>query len=274
MDKHLQTFFDVIDTEEKAYWLGFIAADGYVMPNKSVIGITLSIKDNNHLNKLAKIFNMVCKERATVHNVTKKEQISSYMYLCSKHMVSSLDSKGIQRNKTDNLDDSVFSSIPEHLLHHFIRGYFDGDGHITNKKEIRFVLAGTEKMLTKIRDILAINCGINENSYVKKVKGCYILRYAGSYQLIKIRDYLYKDATIFLDRKQVEFFSISPPEFSSKFRGVSFDKRRKKWRCRFQYKYREVYIGHFDSENAAAEAFDTAAKKLGYPRYKLNFCSG
>lgn len=60
INKHKSTYFinenifEKIDTEEKAYWLGFIYADGYVSTNTYAFGIELSIKDIDHLIKFKK----------------------------------------------------------------------------------------------------------------------------------------------------------------------------------------------------------------------------
>ena len=44
-------FFQQIDTEEKAYWLGFLFADGYVSSKGNFIGLNISLKDIDHLKK-------------------------------------------------------------------------------------------------------------------------------------------------------------------------------------------------------------------------------
>jgi len=43
--------FDNIDTEEKAYWLGFLYADGWVSSKGNTVGLTLALKDIEHLKK-------------------------------------------------------------------------------------------------------------------------------------------------------------------------------------------------------------------------------
>jgi hypothetical protein len=47
-------FFDLVDAEEKAYWLGFLAADGNVHKNGMGISLTLQERDKDHLNKFLK----------------------------------------------------------------------------------------------------------------------------------------------------------------------------------------------------------------------------
>lgn len=48
--KNILTYFENIDTEEKAYWLGFLYADGYVNANEDKIELCLAEKDFHHLS--------------------------------------------------------------------------------------------------------------------------------------------------------------------------------------------------------------------------------
>ena len=51
MIEYHRHIFDQIDTQEKAYWLGFILADGYLNTNKHMLRIKLGDKDKHHLEK-------------------------------------------------------------------------------------------------------------------------------------------------------------------------------------------------------------------------------
>ena len=51
MKKYNRHIFDTIDTPEKAYWLGFIIADGYLNINRRMLRIKLGDIDKSHLIK-------------------------------------------------------------------------------------------------------------------------------------------------------------------------------------------------------------------------------
>lgn len=131
--------FDILDTEEKAYWLGFIWADGCITNVKEnklnyAFELGLSIKDIEHLRKFCKFADIPeTKIKVRKNNGLNKDR---EYYLCrvqisSKHLWNTLNNYGCYPNKTTN---EIFPSIkifskPE-LITHFIRGFFDGDGWV------------------------------------------------------------------------------------------------------------------------------------------------
>lgn len=113
-------------------------------------------------------------------------------------MTKALAKLGVVPNKTFKLE---FPNIKEKYYSHFIRGYFDGDGSFPSGRHgAGFSLVGRQGFLEKVRDILIENCKLNKVGVYKRVN-IYTLNYGGQIQMKRITDYLYKDATIFLQRK-------------------------------------------------------------------------
>ena len=93
-------------------------------------------------------------------------------------------------------------------MHHFIRGYFDGDGSIhvdTTTNNLKFQIVGNESMLQRITNELINSCGVNNNKiHGKGVTKC--LAFGGNIVCKKIYDYLYKDCgNLYIDRKKKIF---------------------------------------------------------------------
>lgn len=78
---------------------------------------------------------------------------------------------------------------------------------------------------------------------------------------------------------KVESVIEEPPLFAgrpktSKYRGVSLDKGKKKWRARIEARGKAYDLGYFSSEKMAARAYDRAARKLHGNGAKANFGDG
>lgn len=197
-----ENFFEAIDTEEKAYWLGFLYADG----NISNINIELTLKydDINHLEN----FKKAIKTDATITDGYRKCDISTNpdkqlryarLIVTSTKMVNDLIKLGCISNKSLALTFPTKEQVPNHLLIHFIRGYFDGDGcvYIDKSKTPSFLfqVCGTYDMLIHIKSYFDIKAN------VRKIGNYYDLRCKGNIKATNIFDTLYKDATIYLQRK-------------------------------------------------------------------------
>ena len=63
----------------------------------------------------------------------------------------------------------------------------------------------------------------------------------------------------------------STKEHTSRYKGVSWDKRAARWRADLRYGYRSITLGRFESEEDAARAYDRAARRYHGVFARLNF---
>lgn len=202
-------FFSTIDTEEKAYWLGFMYADGYVTGTK-IVGCKLSTKDEEHLIKLR---NTLSPTKPLYYDETSQgfgnNTKSVALILTNRNIFKDLVSKGCIQNKSKLLTFPNENIVPKELIHHFIRGYFDGDGSVTAginpKGHIRILIGivGTESFLSEIRKALSLED--TKYLYKYKNKDIHELKVGGTNVVKAIYNFLYKDATVFLERKYIKF---------------------------------------------------------------------
>lgn len=204
------TYFDKINSEEKAYILGFLVADGCVKEeirkNKSSwrIAFCNSIDDAEIINL---IHDRICPEANIVipkikHNRRKKKQY--ILQWTSEHMCKTLSKYNIIPRKTY---DKSFK-LPENLLtdelwRHFIRGFFDGDGHVGDCT-VEFVFT-SELFMNQI-----MNWFKNFNYRIYHIEGKttdYWKVVIPTNRKIKscIYHYLYDGATCYLTRKHDVF---------------------------------------------------------------------
>jgi intein-encoded DNA endonuclease-like protein len=103
---------------------------------------------------------------------------------------------------------NVLDNIPKPLRHHFIRGYFDGDGCISSglvsskKRWLAVSMLGTYEFLEAIRAEINLSAG-----KVAKKPGTnvYKLSYHGKNRMFQMKDYLYKNASVYFPRKFDKF---------------------------------------------------------------------
>lgn len=200
-----ENYFETIDSEEKAYWLGFLYADGYVMnddKNKQYrVVLTLKENDKMHIELFKKCLDSNNPIRSVCEKLKDKECFSSQFYVYSKKMVDDLYKNGCVQNKSLVLKPPI---IMDNLTGHFIRGYFDGDGSIYyDKKRDRYIFSilGTNELLTWICDKIGIEKHIRN---AKKNTLCKEMRVNKKDDLIKIYNYVFKDSNIYLNRKMLQ----------------------------------------------------------------------
>ena len=200
-----ENYFSIIDTEHKAYWLGFLMADGSM--DKTCTKWTLNISSNDEymLSLLLKDLNSTSTIKHSINNGFEYSRI----LICSLKMCKDLIYHGIVPHKSGK--EILPNTIPNDLVRHFIRGYMDGDGSIVvydrGKSAIRLDFAGMSyNIFYSIHKHLLNNNIIDCNIIIKQENNsnCNHLNYHCA-NAIKILDYLYKDATIYLERKYLKY---------------------------------------------------------------------
>lgn len=210
-----EDFFKVINTEEKAYILGFICADGHIERDRLVI--TVSVKDIDILNKIKNALHSShpIKEvqRVNPYNKSDRKQLTLVeLMIGSVELVKPLFNIGLATNKTYTLNGNILKYIPKYLMRDFLRGYFDGDGNVlygrryTSGYKYNVNICGNEDFLLKsFQTYFPSNNKLYKDLYSKQ---CYVWKIS---QRGKVRDfmyYLYYNSSIFLQRKYNEFRKI------------------------------------------------------------------
>jgi len=206
-----ESFFEKIDSEEKAYWLGFFSGDGTIT-DENRLKLRLAIKDKVHLKKFKEIVQW------NGRDYFPKGQKALEVNFRSFKMVKDLANYFVTPRKTFAVK---FPNIPKSLERHFIRGVFDADGCICRSISIsrgksgqlyichrgEFDIQGNKEFILAIQSRL-VELGLPITSISYSSKSINRVRYGGINQLKTVYKYLYEDATVFLERKKGLFGDI------------------------------------------------------------------
>lgn len=195
------SFFADKHSEQACYWAGFIAADGNISGNR--LSISLSAKDRDHLIRL--------KRQLQAENPITIIRNGVRLAVSSEQIASDLAAFGITEKKTFSL--SFPEWLNEEQARHFIRGYFDGDGSVslTIQKISPYPqvdIIGTVPFIESVRHRLCSATNISQTKLRLLKSGMCYTHWSGSGNAIKIREYLYRNATVWLPRKRKLFDSI------------------------------------------------------------------
>ena len=204
-----EDYFSEINTEEKAYIIGFIAADGHVDETAKRLKITLATKDKDILEKIR-----ICLGSNTnIKDFEKKSHFSygkpifyhSTVEFCSKKLVEDLVKLSLINNKTYSLNQELIKFIPEHLVRHFLRGYFDGDGHVSYGNKYS---SGVKYNIEVVGNIEFLESTFykyfpttNKKFHYPKSKQAWAYKISSKKRVDEFLTYIYKDSVIYLNRK-------------------------------------------------------------------------
>jgi LAGLIDADG-like domain len=246
--------FQNIQDEQSAYFLGLIAADGGICSTKNLVSLSLHHKDRDLLYKLATY-------------IETDKPIRQYKDQCllnihNKIIYQNIISAGLPVDKTYNLK---FPSIDKEYQRHFIRGFFDGDGHVgiingKQTKRVRFNLVGTCDILTSIIDIFETELGLKRPtiSFIKSTRCLYQCHIYGKENIAKIKQYFYQDSTVYMKRKFELFQTDTSIKYSdsltSRYPGVSFRASRNRWRITYYQDGKRLEKACYRTEEEAYNA--------------------
>jgi len=221
----IENFFETIDTEAKAYFLGLIFADGCICEsgkNRNGLRLRLGLNDLHILETFKSEIqtnNKICiiAARDKINKKTGKKSHSKEHYtldICNKTLCGHLIRHGCTPRKSFTL--KFPNTVPNHLMNHFIRGCFDGDGCVhswSNPKNrgtsFHWKIVGTHHICDGINKIFSAELGFSQG---KTVPGQSIYEYAigGNNQCKKIHTYLYHNHSpeFCLTRKRIKFDEI------------------------------------------------------------------
>jgi hypothetical protein len=192
-----ENFFETIDTQEKAYCLGFFLSDGY---NNTKNG-AIEIQQTKDIDIIFKIRELLYNERKPKLKLNCSK--SYRIYIHRKKISEDLEKLGCMQNKTYKVIFPEF--LKEELIPHFIRGYLDGDGCIciTKNGGIAVAITGTKKFCSKLKKI--IKNKINVNSYICTEHRCKDaikkISFGGRKACLTLLNWIYNDSKIHGDRK-------------------------------------------------------------------------
>lgn len=200
-------YFDVINTHNKAYIVGFILADGnvYCKNRDNKVEIKVSIKDKSILEFIKKELKATQEIKNKITKINDKEYVLCKIQICSKYLVNPLIKIGIHPNKTKL---SIIPNIPSQFKNSFLLGYFDGDGCVGcyGKRQQPYIgfVSYTKTFLEKIRKF----CKLNHIGNILQSGKYYRWRIGARKQCINMYNYMYGNTDFYLDRKYKKFLKF------------------------------------------------------------------
>lgn len=205
-----ENYFNIIDSERKAYFLGLIWADGSILKSKGTLSIHLQKEDEYLLEEMR---NDICPTKPLKYYQPKnpKWKERAILTIHSYPLINSLINIGCIPNKRQGV--KFPNCIPNNLLPHFIRGYFDGDGSITIfnqiSKRMTVYFTGALEFITELKNQLSLlNIDLNKITFDGRNNVTVSISTSKKTKLNTLFDILYNDSTLFMKRKKEKYEKI------------------------------------------------------------------
>lgn len=210
-------YFDKIDNEHKAYWLGLLLADGFLSNSGHAtesFGISLSIKDKYILEEFLKDLDSTYTVKEYIGKSKFENSCTNFAYakilIKSKQIFKKLIEYGFTVKKSYN-GIVPEKHVPDNLKIHFIRGYFDGNGGLSigsGSHLYTLDFTGTKEIITWILKYFDKENLKLQERHPDRNNNNVSIKISGDKQIYSIMSQIYKDATIYLNRKYERYLKL------------------------------------------------------------------
>lgn len=256
------SIFDIIDSKEKAYWLGFLYADGYILTQRGGFGIALKESDVGHLQKFVHFLSVNTEDCIKYNNSTN----SCKVQLCDIHLWERLVELGFTPNKSYDKTTTVFDNMPADLKKFFLLGFWDGDGYVSISNEKKNLTGCVSNNVALIQSfIIFINRHFGKDWTHLIMSDNYPRIRICTNKAKQFLDWLYydTDSSIQLERKYNTYKNFKEPSNKSIYHNIK-KLPSGNYFVRKQFHNEKITIGTFSTVKEAIEAYNKVAKEKGF----------
>lgn len=203
-----ENYFKAIDTSDKAYFLGFIIADGHIRDSESTKQCEITIHQQD--KEILQIFKQCLNTDYPINDkISHNKKTNTYSQLCrinltNTRFVDNLISQGVTHDKSKEL--KFATNLPDHLMCHYIRGLIDGDGSwdiVDQGRTLRFWFCSPVKnFIEDFQNYLISKLDLGRVKIITNpANTCYSFAYGGNQQALKMYNFIYNSGGPRLKRK-------------------------------------------------------------------------
>ena len=202
-----ESYFEVIDTANKAYILGLFYSDGMNKEDTGLVKIELQERDADIIYKIREELKSdypIKKHELSKTNLNHRDTFC--LQFVNRKMSRDLANLGVVSRKSLNL--TFPSCVPKEYMRDFLRGYLDGDGHIRWKQTRFITLCSSTSFCESAQKYLFAELNIISKLYKTKNPNTKVLHIFRISQIKKFLEYLYKDSELYINRKYSLYLEI------------------------------------------------------------------